>query len=76
MARVTDPLVHRHDSVYLLRPMSRRGRRWVDVRIATDRTAWDGTIVVEHRYSARSCVAHSLMDCRCADAVHGQREPS
>ena len=50
MARATDLLVHGHGSVYLLRPTSRRGRRWVDVRIAADRTEWAGALVVEHRY--------------------------
>jgi hypothetical protein len=34
----------------LLRPTSRRGRRWIDARITADRTEWAGAIVVEHRY--------------------------
>jgi hypothetical protein len=45
-----DLLVHGHGSIYLLRPTSRRGRRWVDVQIAADRTEWAGAIVVEHRF--------------------------
>jgi hypothetical protein len=48
--RATDLLVHGHGSIYLLRPTSRRGRRWIDARITADRTEWAGAIVVEHRY--------------------------
>ena len=50
MAKPTDLLVHGHGSIYLLRPISRRGRRWVDMRVTADRTEWAGAIVVEHRY--------------------------
>jgi hypothetical protein len=50
MAGVTDLLLNGHGSVYLLRPTSRRGRRWIDVRIAADRTEWACAIVVDHGY--------------------------
>jgi hypothetical protein len=50
MAKPTDLIVHGHDSIYLLRPTSRRGRRWIDMRITSDRTEWAGAIVVEHRF--------------------------
>lgn len=50
MAKRTDLLVHGHGSIYLLRPISRRGRRWIDMRISADRTEWASAIVVEHRY--------------------------
>jgi hypothetical protein len=45
--RTTDLLVHGHGSIYLLRPTSRRGRRWVDVRVTSDRTEWAGAIAGE-----------------------------
>jgi hypothetical protein len=45
-----DLLVHGHGSVYLLRPTSRRGRRWVDEYVSDDHQEWAGAIVVEHRY--------------------------
>jgi hypothetical protein len=57
MAKRIDLLVHGHGPIYLLRPTSRRGRRWVDVRIAADRTEWAAAIVVEH--------------CFISDIVHG-----
>jgi len=49
-AKRTDLLVHGEGSIYLLRPTSRRGRRWVDARITADHSEWAGAIVVEHRY--------------------------
>lgn len=45
-----DLLVHGEGSIYLLRPTSRRGQRWVDEHISDDRQEWAGAIVVEHRY--------------------------
>lgn len=50
--RPTDLLVHGHGSIYLLRPTSRRGRRWIDEHLSDDRQEWAGAIVVEHRYVA------------------------
>jgi hypothetical protein len=47
---MADLLVHGHGSIYLLRPTSPRGRRWIDARITSDQTEWAGAIVVEHRY--------------------------
>jgi hypothetical protein len=63
MAKRTDLLVHGHGSIYLLRPTTRRGRRWIDARITADHTEWAGAIVVEHRYIGdivRGAVADGL----------------
>jgi hypothetical protein len=45
-----DLLVHGEGSIYLLRPTTRRGQRWVDEHISDDRHEWAGAIVVEHRF--------------------------
>jgi hypothetical protein len=50
MAKPVDLLVHGEGSIYLLRPATRRGQRWIDMRISSGRTEWAGAIVVEHRY--------------------------
>ena len=50
MAKRTDLLVHGHGSIYLLRAVSRRGRRWVDEHVSDDRQEWAGAIVVEYRF--------------------------
>ena len=45
-----DPLVHGEGSVYLLRPTSRRGGRWIEEHVSEHRLEWAGAIVVEHRF--------------------------
>ena len=45
-----DLLVHGEGSIYLLRPTSRRGQRWIDEHVSDDRQEWAGEIVVEHRF--------------------------
>jgi hypothetical protein len=37
-------------SVYLLRPLTRPARDWVDDHLPDDATWWCGAVVVEHRY--------------------------
>ncbi len=48
--RWVDLLVHGEGSIYLLRPTSRRGQRWIDEHVSDDRQEWAGAIVVEHRF--------------------------
>ena len=63
MTKRTDLMVHGHGSIYLLRPISRRGRRWIDTQISADRIEWAGAIVVEPRYVAdivRGALDHGL----------------
>jgi hypothetical protein len=48
--RRVDLLVHGDGSIYLLRPTSRRGQRWIDEHVSDDRQEWAGAIVVEHRF--------------------------
>ncbi len=50
MTKRTDLLVHGEGSVYLLRPTSRRGQRWIDEHVSDDRQEWAGAVVVEHRF--------------------------
>jgi len=50
MPRRVDLFVHGEGSIYLLRPTSRRGQRWIDEHISDDRQEWAGAIVVEHRF--------------------------
>jgi hypothetical protein len=50
MPRRVDLLVHSEGSIYLLRPTSRRGQRWIDEHVSDDRQEWAGAVVVEHRY--------------------------
>jgi hypothetical protein len=50
MPRRVDLLVHGEGSIYLLRPTSRRGQRWIDEHVSDDRQEWAGAIVVEHRF--------------------------
>ena len=45
--RRLDLLVHGEGSIYLLRPTSRRGQRWIDENISDDHA---GAVVVEHRF--------------------------
>jgi hypothetical protein len=37
-------------SVYLLHPLTRAARDWVDEHLPEDATWWCGAVVVEHRY--------------------------
>ena len=50
MPRRVDLLVHGEGSIYLLRPTSRRGRRWIDEHVSDDHQEWAGAIVVEPRF--------------------------
>ena len=50
MPRRVDLLVHGEGSIYLLRPTSRRGQRWIDEHVCDGRQEWAGAIVVEHRF--------------------------
>jgi hypothetical protein len=50
MPRRVDLLVHGEGSIYLLRPTSPRGQRWIDEHVSDERHEWAGAIVVEHRF--------------------------
>jgi len=59
----TDLLVHGEGSIYLLRPMSRRGQQWIDENVSEDHQEWAGVIVIEHRFIGdiiRGAVADGL----------------
>lgn len=63
IARRVDLLIHGEGPIYLLRPLSRRGQRWVDDHVSDDRQEWAGAIVVEHRHIGdivRGAVADGL----------------
>jgi hypothetical protein len=47
--RRVDLLVQGEGSIYLLRPTSRRGQRWIDKHVSDDGQMWAGAIAVEHR---------------------------
>ena len=48
--RKPDLLVHGGGSLYMLRPVSRRGSRWIADNIADDATRFGGAVAVEHRF--------------------------
>jgi hypothetical protein len=50
MPRRVDLLIHGEGSIYLLRPTSRRGQRWIDEHVSDDCQEWAGAIVVEYRF--------------------------
>jgi hypothetical protein len=52
MAQRTDLLVHGKGTIFLLRAMSHRGRRWMNDNVSRDRHEWNGVVVVEHRFIA------------------------
>jgi hypothetical protein len=63
MPRRVDLLVHGEGSIYLLRPTSRRGQRWIDEYVSDDRQEWAGAVVVEHRFIGdivRGAIANGL----------------
>ncbi len=47
---MADLLVQGGGSVYLLRPTSRKGCRWLKEHIPADATWFAGALAVEHRY--------------------------
>ena len=63
MPRRVDLLVRGEGSIYLLRPASRRGQRWIDEHVSDDHQEWAGAIVVEHRFIGdivRGAIANGL----------------
>lgn len=50
MPRRVDLLVHGEGSIYVLRPTSRRGQRWIDEHVSDICHEWAGAIAVEHRF--------------------------
>ena len=58
---MVDLLVQGGDSVYLLRPTSRKGYRWLKEHTPADATWFAGALVVEHRY-IRDIVAGALCE--------------
>jgi len=49
MARI-DFELSGHGTLYLLHPVTRAARTWVDEHLPADATWWCGAVVVEHRY--------------------------
>jgi hypothetical protein len=45
-----DLVVHGSGTVYLLRPVSQVGQRWIADHISPDAARFGGAVVVEHRY--------------------------
>jgi hypothetical protein len=61
-----DLLLQGEGSVYLLRPTSRRGQRWIDEHASDDHQEWTGAIVVEPRCIGdidRGAIADGLRIC-------------
>jgi len=50
MAKPIDITAEDHGSIFLVRAVTRRGRRWIEKHVSDERQEWRSAIVVEPRY--------------------------